>query len=350
MKASNQITFNQQIKNVQQKIDNGRIVICYDLTGNDKCEYTITIEAKNNFGERITPEVVVGDIGNVIPGQNKTIYWEPKLEGKPIDGWVIELDLKFNIKGMVYVNGGPLQINNSHYDNNNLSLDLDTVYIEDFYIAKHEVTIKDFIEFLNENRVSSTGRVGWHQYLDLDNEGCPIRIENGIFYFRGSKYADNIDCPAIYVTWYAARAYCKWKGGRLPTEVEWCYAARGGEIKNSNSYKYSGSNNINDVAWYDENSGGKTHKVGTKQPNELGIYDMSGNVEEWCSDHNSKYDDYPNTLSIADTWPKKVLRGGGWDSNSFCCQINHRSFFYLAMDPEAYTEFESVGFRIVYNR
>ena len=69
---------------------------------------------------------------------------------------------------------------------------------------------------------------------------------------------------------------------RMVTEAEWEYAARGGN--KSQGYKYSGSNNLNDVAWYSDNSGGTTHPVGTKRPNELGIYDMSGNIQEMCQD------------------------------------------------------------------
>lgn len=77
---------------------------------------------------------------------------------------------------------------------------------------------------------------------------------------------------------------------RLPTEAEWEFAARGGNY--SRHYKYSGSNYIGDVAWYDDNSGNRTHPVGTKQANELGLYDMSGNVYEWCSDWYGSYSSY----------------------------------------------------------
>ncbi len=104
---------------------------------------------------------------------------------------------------------------------------------------------------------------------------------------------------------------------RLPTEAEWEYAARGGS--KSLGYKYSGSNNIGEVAWYGENSGNKTHPVATKSPNELGLYDMSGNVWEWTSDFwRSVYDS--NRTCI-----RRVGRGGCWSDDEKSCRVSSRS-------------------------
>ena len=109
----------------------------------------------------------------------------------------------------------------------------------------------------------------------------------------------------------------------LPTEAQWEYAARGG--KQSQGYKYSGSNTLGDVAWYADNSGSTTHAVGTKTPNELGLYDMSGNVWEWCSDW---YGSYGSSAQTDPTGPatgsNRVNRGGGWNDYARGCRVSNR--------------------------
>lgn len=142
-------------------------------------------------------------------------------------------------------------------------------------------------------------------------------------------------CPVESVSWNDIQDFLKklndktGKNYRLPTEAEWEYAARGGA--NSRDYLYAGSNTIGEVAWYNENSGSKTHPVGQKTANELGIHDMSGNVWEWCSDW---YDDYPtvtkgvleNPIGAA-TGSYRVFRGGGWNYDALHCRAAYRGYY-----------------------
>ena len=112
---------------------------------------------------------------------------------------------------------------------------------------------------------------------------------------------------------------------RLPTEAEWEYAARGG--KKSKGYRYSGSNSIGDVAWYRDNSGNQTHDVGTKRANELGLYDMSGNVLEWCQDWYDSYISSSQTNPTGASGENPVLRGGSWKSITGHCRVSRRIDF-----------------------
>ncbi|HZK08740.1 MAG TPA: SUMF1/EgtB/PvdO family nonheme iron enzyme [Bacteroidales bacterium] len=175
------------------------------------------------------------------------------------------------------------------------------VTLSDFQIGKYQVTQKQWREVMGASTLRSNPS-----------------------YYKGCD-----DCPVENVSWKDATEYCKWlrsrKTGklyRLPTEAEWEYAARGGASTSSatGATKYAGSNNINEVAWYSGNSYSKTHPVGQKKPNKLGIYDMSGNVWEWCSDLYGNYSSGSQTNpNGASTSTYRVLRGGSWyDSYGFC--------------------------------
>ena len=140
--------------------------------------------------------------------------------------------------------------------------------------------------------------------------------------------------PVERVSWYDCQEFVSRLNSltgrtfRLPTEAEWEYAARGG--KKSSHYKYSGSGNIGSVAWYYDKIGSRTHPVGTKSPNELGIYDMSGNVMEWCSDWYGYYSAGSQTNPQGpSSGSYRVLRGGSWGSHARDCRVSFR----LGHDP-----------------
>ena len=212
------------------------------------------------------------------------------------------------------------------------------VTVSDFYMGKYELTIAEYLVFCKETDSN------YPEWLEKGNE---YNIhENGKkkdYYKKRGMQESNENHPITGVSWDNVVAYCEWlskktgKTYRLPTEAEWEYAAGGGvethgraslkyasnndRLSSVNlhgdraSLKYAGSNNIDEVAWYDENSDNKTHEVGTKKPNALGLYDMSGNVWEWCQDWFDE-DYYKNSPKKnpqgAENGESRVLRGGSW--------------------------------------
>ena len=187
---------------------------------------------------------------------------------------------------------------------------------------------------------------------------CETPITQDIWtVIQGSNpsYHEGANLPVECVSWIDIQSFLKNLNNivglkfRLPTESEWEYAARGG--KKSKSYKYSGSNIIDEVAWYEGNSNGTTHPVKQKRPNEIGLYDMSGNVYEWCNDwygefNNGWYGNYDNGMAnINPQGPRegtlRVCRGGGWDFGARICRVSFRD----SGRPDRYNPY--LGFRIV---
>ncbi len=212
---------------------------------------------------------------------------------------------------MVIVKGGTFQMGSNESSDEK---PIHSVTVSDFYIGKYEVTFEEYDKFCDATSRTKPNDEGWG---------------------RGKQ-------PVINVSWYDATAYCEWlskQSGqkyRLPTEAEWEYAARGGN--KSSGYTYSGSNTVSNVAWYRINSYDKgsshsdygTHVVGTKNANKLGIYDMSGNVWEWCSDwYDSGYysSSSSNNPTGASSGSSRVLRGGSWYSIASRCRVANRDYY-----------------------
>ncbi|MBS9766621.1 MAG: formylglycine-generating enzyme family protein [Flavobacteriaceae bacterium] len=245
----------------------------------------------------------------------------------------------------VFVKGGTFMMGSLDREGENDEYPQHQVTVSDFYIGKYEVTNAQYVSFLN---AKGNQREGGKTWLDINYKYCQIEKENGEFKVKIGKE----NYPVVCVTWCGARAYAEWVGGRLPTEAEWEYASRGGN--KSKGYKYSGSNSIYDVAWNFSNSynsennmykGKGTHKVGAKQPNELGIYDMTGNVWEWCNDWYER-DYYSNSPAVnplgASSGNLRVLRGGSWNFLAYFCRVASR----MGGSPDDSTDFR--GFRVVF--
>ncbi len=244
---------------------------------------------------------------------------------------------------MVFVKGGTFNMGNNLGPENEKPLH--AVHLKKFYISKYEITNKQFCWFLNNyssEKVKDGKYKGEKMIYDSDKNERNWGVNYKEKGWRPSPGYENY--PVVYVTWYGANEYCKWAGGRLPSEAEWEYAARGGN--NSKEYIYSGSNDIKNVAWYSINSDIETHKIGTKSPNELGIYDMSGNVSEWCEDwfdsnyYNKSPKNNPVNLSKSNS---KVLRGGSYYND------NNSSITYTRIGDLPYKYYSNFGFRLCRN-
>lgn len=243
-------------------------------------------ESYSSTGAKSFKDVPVGTYNLKVSKKGyKTIKEEFTLRADKTIRKSIKLEEGADVGGdFIFVKGGTFQMGSNEESDEK---PIHSVTVDDFYIGKYEVTQKEWKEIMGSNPS----------------------------YFKG----DNL--PVEQVSWddiqeFLRKLNAKTGGNyRLPTEAEWEYAARGGA--SSRGYKYAGSNDIDEVAWYSSNSGSKTHQVGTKQPNELGIYDMSGNVWEWCSDwYDSSY--YSSSPSRNPKGPSseryRVLRGGSWSS------------------------------------
>lgn len=237
-------------------------------------------------------------------------------------------DLTFNVDGvsfkMIAVEGGTFKMgcNDSDADSNEKPI--------------HNVTLSSY--YIGETQVA---QALWKAVMG-----------NNLSHFEG----DNL--PVVNVSWNDCQKFISKLNSmtglnfRLPTEAQWEYAARGG--RKSKGYKYSGSNNIDEVAWYENNSHTRTgwfgikkdhqpHPVATKQPNELGLYDMGGNVWEWCSDW---YGNYSSSSQTNPTGPSvgsyRVLRGGSWGCNACFCRSSYR----FSNAPGS--SYRSFGLRLVF--
>lgn len=228
---------------------------------------------------------------------------------------------------MIYVEGGSFRMGATAEQGSEVGggdTPVHTVQLESFYIAECEVTQAQWEAVMGTTI---------YRQRDLRDASYPI-------------YGVGADVPMYYISWDEAQAFCRELSamtGRtyiLPTEAQWEYAARGG--KHSKGYKYSGSYMVDAVAWYSQNSGRKANPVKQKRANELGLYDMSGNLMEWCYDWYDSYSSSPqNNPTGPSSGANRICRGGDWDGPVVYCRVSYR----CAISPTNHSG--TVGFRVV---
>lgn len=309
--ATNQNSVNSQnVKFFGKVVDvNGEPIIGAAIKENGTDNWAITDMEGNFFIDAKSPTVTITVL--YVGWQSKqveltaghkeqiTLIENKKKESETANSISIPVKDGINIE-MIKVEAGTFMMGATKEVKEPYKIELpahEVLLTEDYYIGKYEVT-----------------QALWNVVMD-------------------SKYSTNDGdlLPKNYVSWNDCQEFIEKLNKitglkfRLPTEAEWEYAARGG--KKSKRYLYSGSNNVLDVAWYDGNSSIKRHPVGTKQANELGIFDMGGNVSEWCQDLWGQYqnDSQINPLgSSAGT--KHVLRGGNYFFDIRICYLSYRMF------------------------
>jgi len=343
----------QSITNVRARPEGKQVIIQYDLTGPATESYTISVFISEDNATWLGPlNTVSGAVGTGIrPGVGKKIVWQPLSDYDYIKG-----NIRFKVKAkgngeapppkpittnaiepdMVFVQGGNFIMGSKKDEPNGQDDEKPRreVQVSSFYMGKYEVTYGEFKTFVNETNYKTDAEKGDGSFIST---GSTWTKKPGVNWRHDAQgVARDIDekrHPVIHVSWNDAQAYIRWlnqntgKSYRLPTEAEWEYAAKGGA--KGQGYLYSGSNSIGLVAWYNENSGNKTHPVGQKQANELGIFDMTGNVCEWCQDwYDASYYAGRPELDVdpqgAASTQMRVYRGGHFGHSSAFCHVARR--------------------------
>jgi formylglycine-generating enzyme required for sulfatase activity len=305
----------QGISNVQASFDKKKAEITVSCHLESSTPKDLTLFYSIDRGYTWKPCVSVsGDIKNQTTGI-KNIIWAMSSDGVFMGEFLFKINDNVNWENitieMVFVAGGTFTMGctvEQEDDCYEWEEPAHRVTLNDFYIGKYEVTQALWKEVMGTTISQQRDKVD----------------KTWVLHGEGENY------PMYYVSWDEIQEFIyklnekTGKDYRLPTEAEWEYASRGGN--ESRRYKYSGSNSVEEVAWYSDNSGGTTHVVGQKKGNELELYDMSGNVGEWCNDW---YGAYSNSLQEnpvgASSSSGRVNRGGGWIDRARSVRVSERS-------------------------
>ena len=326
--------FSQKVKNVFAQQIGNQVSITYQIKGAKTGQrFAAKLLISNNGGSSydypFNSAELSGDLAIVEAGEREIIWRPQEVKG---DNFKFKVEISIT-ETMVFVEGGSFKMGSENGNPNEKPIH--TVELSDFYISKYEVTNAEYAKFLNAYG-SAEVKQGEHKGRRMIVEDEWGIKKAGNTWEAQSGYENH---PVVQVTWYGVNEYCKFYNARLPTEAQWEYAARGG--KKSKGYEYSGSDNLNEVGWFEGDMvlrmfGGQTHPVGQKKANELGICDMSGNVWEWClDDWHDSYQGKPNRLKSNGNEPWSEintdnhfhsLRGGSWFNSTYHCRSVHRSW------------------------
>ena len=311
-----------EVKNVQSSQVGNRVQFTYDLTGEER-EAEVTVNLTVPGGDRKAADLhLEGDVGKVRPGRGKVIWWNV-LQDFP-RGLNSEIAWEITAGGQsfadvatgmefVFVKGGCYEMGDTFGDGRPDEKPVHNVCVNDFYMGKYEVTQGQWQAVMGSN---------------------PSKFNNC-----------GANCPVEQVSWNDTQDFIGRLNGktgknyRLPTEAEWEYAARSGGKRE----KYASGDDLDRDAWYSSNPGPRTHSEGTKAPNGLGLFDMSGNVWERCQDwygekyYNESTKDNPRGPSSGQY---RVLRGGAWDNTPESVRAATRDGFEPANRSYSY------GFRL----